>query len=290
MAGTKKWGYPLGIFSVVCRFLVRLFKGRLPMKNLYRSIITLAIVSVSPFAIAEDLAFTPRLTTGYMNYKLEIPSAIPAIFPPQKVKEEVPIIGAGATLSWNRLYLDAYGQISANASDDLILPILNYNKEFDGDVKDYSLTAGVAITDNLSIYVGYKYNKLDSTGNRGSVSSFQADGYFLGASYGWVIQDSGVLALNLAFADLDGTIRFQVPELLIGGLPIDVDETSNAQGLSYGVSWKSNINKNWGYSIAFDANQYNFKDIVDKRSGAVPGEEINQDIFTVRVSVSYLFD
>jgi hypothetical protein len=106
----------------------------------------------------------------------------------------------------------------------------------------------------------------------------------VGASYGWVIQDSGVLALNLAIADLDGNVRFQVP-----GLPIDYDSTSDAQGLSYGVSWRSNINKNWGYSVALDGYQYDFTDVVDKRLGAVSGE-INQDIFTVRVSVSYLFD
>ncbi len=254
------------------------------MKNLHRSIITLAIIGVSPFAIAEDLSFIPRLTTGYMDYKLETPSPLPGIVPSQKFEFSSVLIGAGATLSWNRLYLDAYGQIAPNGSDDLSLPALNYNENFDGDVKDYSLAAGVTITDNFSIYVGYKYNKLDAPSNRGSESSFKADGYFLGASYGWVIQDSGVLALNLAVADLDGTIRFQVP-----GLPIDFDQTSNAQGLSYGISWRSTINKNWGYSIALDGYQYTFKDIVDKKLGAFPGE-INQDIFTVRVSVSYLFD
>ncbi|CDH44796.1 hypothetical protein BN874_1890010 [Candidatus Contendobacter odensis Run_B_J11] len=59
------------------------------------------------------------------------------------------LIGAGTTLSWNHLYLDAYGQIAPNASDDFSVPVLNYNENFDGDLKDYSLAAGVAITDNL---------------------------------------------------------------------------------------------------------------------------------------------
>jgi hypothetical protein len=254
------------------------------MKNSYRSMMALAIACASPVVNAEDLVFSPRLTTGYMDYKLEVPSPLPGIVPSQQFKFNAALIGAGATLSWNRLYLDAYGQISANASDDLNLPIVNYNEKFDGDVTDYSLAAGVAITDNFSIYVGYKYNKLDASGNRGSVSSFKADGYFLGASYGWVIQDSGVLALNLAIADLDGNTYFKVPNL-----PIDLDATSDAQGLSYGISWRSTINKNWGYSIALDGYQYNFTDIVDKRVGAQPGE-INQDIFTLRVSISYLFD
>lgn len=242
------------------------------MKNLYRSITTLAMVCASPFSIAEDLAFTPRLTTGYMDYKLETPSPLPGIVPSQQFKISAALIGAGGTLSWNRLYLDAYGQISSNASDDLNLPTLNYNEKFDGNVTYYSLAAGIAITDNFSIYVGYLYNNLDSSGNRGAESSFTADGYFLGASYGWVIQDLGVLTLNLAVADLDGSNRFKVP-----GLLIDYDSTSDAQGLSYGISWRSTINKNWGYSIALDGYQYNFTDIVDKRLGAVPGE-INQDI------------
>jgi hypothetical protein len=83
---------------------------------------------------------------------------------------------------------------------------------------------------------------------------------------------------------LDGNTYFKVPNL-----PIDLDATSDAQGLSYGISWRSTINKNWGYSIALDGYQYNFTDIVDKRVGAQPGE-INQDIFTLRVSISYLFD
>jgi len=254
------------------------------MRNSYRFIMALAIACASPVVNAEDLVFSPRLTTGYMDYKLEVPILIPGVFASQTFKVNTALIGAGATLSWNRLYLDAYGQISAKASDDLNLPIVNYNEKLDGDVTDYSLAAGVAITDNFSIYVGYKYNKLDASGNRGAVSNFKADGYFLGASYGWVIQDSGVLALNLAVADLDGDIRSQVPVL-----SIDFDQTSNAQGLSYGVSWRSNINKNWGYSVALDGYQYDFKDIVDKRLGALPGE-VNQDIFTLRVSASYLFD
>ena len=254
------------------------------MKNLHCSIITLAIIGVSPFAIAEDLSFIPRLTTGYMDYKLETPSPLPGIVPSQKFEFSSVLIGAGATLSWNHLYLDAYGQIAPNASDDLSLPVLNYNENFDGDVKDYSLAAGVAITDNFSIYVGYKYNKLDVSGNRGANASFKADGYFLGASYGWVIQESGILALNLAIADLDGEINDQIP-----GLSFGTNSTSNAQGLSYGVSWRSTINKNWGYLIALDGYQYTFKDLIDKKLGAQPGE-INQDIFTVRVSVSYLFD
>jgi hypothetical protein len=254
------------------------------MKTYIVPIIAFAIFCISPFAMTDELSFTPRLTTGYMNYKLETPSPVPGIVPSQKYQDNLAIIGAGATLSWNRLYLDAYGQISSNGSDSLSIPILNYSENYDGNVTDYSLAAGVAITDNLSIYVGYKYNKLDLSGNRGAKASFEADGYFLGASYGWVIQEAGVFALNLAFADLDGSLRSQVPNLTI-----DFDQTSNTQGLSYGVSWKSTINKNWGYSIALDGYQYNFKDLVDKQFGAGPGE-INQDIFTVRVSVTYLFD
>lgn len=252
------------------------------MKNLYRSIISLAIASISPFSVAEDLSFIPRLTTGYMNYKLETPSPMPS-FPPNKFEANVAVIGAGATVSWNRLYLDAYGQISSNGSDNYTLSIINYNENIDGNVKDYSLTAGVAVTDNLSVYVGYKYNKMDASGNRGANANFKADGYFIGASYGWVIQESGILALNLAIADLDGNTSTQVPDL-----NIDLNHTSNAQGLSYGVSWKSTVNKNWGYSIALDGYQYTFKDLVGKL-GAFPGE-INQDVFTIRVSLSYLFD
>jgi hypothetical protein len=259
------------------------------MKYLYRSIITLAIAGVSSFAIADELSFTPRLTTGYGNYSLETPSPLPGLVPSQKFKFNGALIGAGGTLSWNRLYLDAYGQISPNVSDDLNFSALNYSEKFDGDVKEYSVAAGVAVTDNFSIYVGYKYNKLDTSGNRGSKSTFKADGYFLGASYGWLIRDLGILALNFAVADLDGDIHFQAPSLSVEGVPqIDFDQTSNAQGLSYGVSWRSSINKNWGYSVAFDGYQYKFDDIVDKRLGAVPGE-IKQDIFTLRVSISYLF-
>jgi hypothetical protein len=244
----------------------------------------LVIVITSPVVNAEDLVFSPRLTTGYMNYELETPSPLPGIVPSQQFKFGVALIGAGATLLWNHLYLDVYGQITSNSSDNLNLPILNYNEKFDGDVNDYSLAAGVVVTDNLSIYMGYKYNKLDASGDKGSESSFKAEGYFLGASYGWIIKDSGVLALNLAIADLDGSTYFKVPNL-----PINLDTTSDAQGLSYGVSWKSAINEDWGYSIALDGYRYNFKDIIDKRLGAQPGE-VKQDIFTLRVSISYLFE
>ena len=255
------------------------------MKNLHRLILAHAIVCVSPCAIAEDLSFLPRLTIGYMNYSLEIPSLFPGVVPTSKFEANTAVIGAGATLSWNRLYLDAYGQTSGKMSDSLSVPILNYNEEYDGYLTDFLLAAGVNITDNFSIYMGYKYDKLDLSGNIGFNSNFQEDGYFLGASYGWVIQGSGVLALNLAVADLDGNLRFQTP-----ALNADFDGTCNARGLSYGISWKSAIIDNWGYSVALNGYQYKFKDIVDKRFDiTIPGE-ILEDMFTVRVSISYLFD
>lgn len=257
------------------------------MKNFHRLTVAFIAISVSPLSIAEDVSFTPRLTTGYMDYKLETPSVMD-VFPSQKYNASAAVVGVGSTLSWNRLYLDVYGQVSAKSSDDLNLPAFNYNEKLDGDVKDFSLAAGVAITDNLSVYIGYKYNKLDASGNRGTESTFKADGYFVGASYGWSIQDLGTLAFNLAIADLDGETHNKMPSLTVPGFTIDFNEKSNAQGLSYGISWNSAIDEHWGYSVALDGHQYKFKDLVDKQIGAHPGE-IQQDIFTVRISVSYLF-
>lgn len=255
------------------------------MKSLYSCLMALTAVFTSLLAnAAENVVFSPRLTTGYINYKLETPPIL-GVAPPQKFKANAALIGVGATVSWNRFYLDLYGQVSDNASDEISLPAFNYEDKFDGNITDYSFAVGAAITDNFSIYTGYKYNKLDSSSNNGSKSIFKVDGYFIGASYGWIIQESSVLTVNLAVADLDGNSYFQVPAVL----PLNFDVISDAQGLSYGVSWKSNINKNWGYSVAFDGNQYRFKDNVDKRLGAYPGD-IKQDIFTVKISVSYLFD
>ncbi|HOW76092.1 MAG TPA: hypothetical protein P5102_13095 [Candidatus Competibacteraceae bacterium] len=252
------------------------------MKNSNRFMIALAIACTSPVVNAEDLVFSPRLTTGYMNYQLKQPAF--DIFPAASFEANAPVIGVGTTLYWNRLYLDVYGQISAEASDTSSIPILGYEEEFTGDRRDFSLALGYSITDNLSFYAGYKYGKTDTSGSIGGQAKFKEDGYFLGASYGWVIQDKGVISLNIAVANLDGDLGYLTPAIGFAS-----NQTSETQGLSYGISWKSTFDKNWGYTIALDGYQYKFKDLVDERLGAVPGE-ISEDMLTARVSISYLFD
>lgn len=258
------------------------------MKNSYRLMMALAIACTTPVVNAEDVLFIPRVTTGYMNYKLELPGPLPGIIPPIKYEENLPVIGLGLTSFINNFYIDIYGQISANGSDTSNIPIVNFEEIYEGRRKDFSLAFGSAITDNLSFYVGYKYGELDTSGNKGGDARFKETGYFLGASYGWNIGNDGILTINLAIADLDGDIFLSPPS----GFPLEqkiYDQTSNTQGLSYGISYKSVINKKWSYSVALDGYQYTFDDIVDKQSGAVSGEA-KEDMFTARVSVSYLFD
>ncbi|MCW8932804.1 MAG: hypothetical protein OQL19_21515 [Gammaproteobacteria bacterium] len=138
-----------------------------------------------------------------------------------------------------------------------------------------------------NVYFGYKNGKSEASGTLGTDLTFEEDGFFIGASYGWVIADAGMLSINAAYADLNGNLKEVPGPSYPTNLAMDAD--SNATGLSYGISWNGNISEKMGYSISFDANDYEFDDLKDNSATLALPDKIEETFYTGKVSISYRF-
>ena len=260
-------------------------------------------------ARADEMTFTPRASLSIASYEFSQTSRPGALaptginnndFPEVKFDVTFKILGVGATFFKNGYYFDLALQKSLEEEDSFTLndpglPGGSFNENFKGDREDSSMTLGRKILDNRgAIYIGYKTGKSEADGNQGQHLSFEEDGFFIGANYSWVIPDSGVISVNLAFADLDGELTedvtnpaFESPAVL--DVPLDINASSDAQGLSYGISWSSRLSNSLSYTIGIDARSYTFDNIVDSNPATITSAEFEETFISTSASLFFLF-
>ena len=117
-------------------------------------------------ADAKKWAFQPRLTTGLMHYEFEYTFTAPdASSSKFQLTDNMPFIGGGAMLAYDRCFADTYFQVSATGKegggteekDESVID--RDNNEFDR--KDYAITLGCLVTKKLSFFTGYRNGKTD---------------------------------------------------------------------------------------------------------------------------------
>lgn len=260
--------------------------------------------------IADKLTFTPRASLSIASYEFTQtarPGALASTginnddFPEVKFDVTFKILGVGGTFFKNGYYFDLALQKSLEEEDSFTLidpglPGGSFNETFKGDREDTSITLGRKILDNRgAIYLGYKTGKSEADGNQGQHLSFEEDGLFIGANYSWVIPGSGVFSVNLAFANLDGDLTEEVtnpafasPAVLDN--PLDTNATSDAQGLSYGISWSSRLSDGLSYSIGLDARSYTFDNVTDVNPATIPSSEFEETFINASFSLFFLLN
>jgi hypothetical protein len=256
--------------------------------------------------MANDISFTPRASISVASYKFtqsERPGALAPSgingddFPKVQFDVTFKILGIGGTFFKNGYYLDLSLQKSMEEEDtftmdDPALPGGSFSETFKGDRKDTAITFGKKILDNRAgIYVGYKNGESQASGNQGQDLSFKEKGFFIGANYAWPISDKGVISANIAFADLEGDLKEDVTNPAFSTLPVplDLDATSDAQGLSYGVSWSSRINENLSYSLGLDSKSYTFDNVKDKNPASITSDKFEEDFISTTFSLYFQF-
>jgi hypothetical protein len=212
------------------------------------------------------------------------------------------ILGVGATLFKSGYYLDLLLQKSLQEKDSftltdpaLPLPGNTFHETFEGDRQDVTLTLGRKILNNQGgVYVGYKSGKSEASGDQGQNLKFEEKGFFIGANYSWPLTAKGVFSVNLAFADLDGDLTEQVtnpafasPAVL--AVPLDINASSDAQGVSYGVSWSAALSDTLSYSLGIDAKSYTFDRVRDENPAVIPSDEFKEKFVSATFSVFFLF-
>ena len=253
---------------------------------------TYLIIGISsPKLLAEELRFIPRGWVGVLDYSFDQSprrGALPdgSDFPKVEFDATLLIAGIGLTTVFDRFYLDLSYQDSSEEEDSF--SGANYVEKFKGDRRDYSTTLGMRILDNrANVYFGYKNGKTSGRGEAGTQLTFEESGFFIGGSYGWVIANKGFLVINLAYADLDGNLKEVPGPRYPSGLSLDAD--SEAEGLSYGISWSGQLSEKTGYSIALDANQYDFENLHDSSATEPLPNKVEETMYTGRISITYRF-
>jgi len=261
------------------------------------------VVISSTSALSADLVFTPRASLSYSQYDFaqsERPNALTGSglstndFPEVTFNVTFKLLGLGGTLSKDGYYFDVFTQTSSEEEDSFSFPPANNFKEtFKGTRSDFAVTFGKKILKNLgAIYIGYKTGKSEADGDQGQSLTFEEKGVFIGGNYAWRI-GSGALVFNIAYADLKGDLNEKVTNAGLVALPIaeplDIDATSDAQGVSYGLSYSANLTKHLNYSFGIDTQKYTFENIKDANPSAIVSDTFTEKFVNTKFTLFYSF-
>lgn len=314
------------------------------------SAIVLSVASLA--ASAEDTStsfswgnviFQPRVYVGYADYDLKSGDFI---FTDQNGRSSIRplemdledhgdlqfsglIGGIGGTVAIRQFFGDFYYQSTpsetAYSSFDSGLENQQGGVKHHGDVEarhqDWALSLGYTITDQWSIFAGYKSGntKWDQTNNWINDSNqkyinkingkFNQNGPFLGTSYSFNI-GPGVLNFKAAYAYLDGTYDTNEGWWFYPNASVDsgaqtfryerkLDGNSNA--FSIGISWTQPVIENLVFSVGANYHRYKF-DLSgsgvnntyfgsDDLHGSleVSGGDLTEELFTLTAAAVYRF-
>ena len=257
---------------------------------------------------ADEITFTPRASLSFASYEFTQsprPNALAGAgltindFPEVKFDVTFKILGIGGTFISGDYYLDLALSKSLEEEDsfsltdpNLPLPDNTFKETFKGDRSDSSITLGRKfLNQRAALYLGYKTGESQADGNQGQSLSFEEEGFFIGANYAWIVAGKGAVSVNLAYADLDGDLVEEVtnPAFSTVTVPLDTDASSNAQGLSYGITWSARLNDSLSYSVGLDARKYTFEDVKDVNPTAIPSDEFEEKFLETNFKLYFLF-
>lgn len=310
------------------------------------SMLVLSTVSVS--AAAEDFSwgnvdFQPRAYVGYADYELKsgifnIDLTYPngsqkSVTGPatidlsgrNKLQFSGLIWGVGGTVASGQFFSDLYYQSTADitaysGTEQIIDSSYNQNlSDVNAQHADWAISLGYRITDQWSVFAGYKYGKTEwdqtfrqnalppdsSLLANGSVDGeFKQDGPFIGTAYSFVI-GPGALTFKAAYAYLDGTYTWNSPEVVYTSEGPVADTllwklNGNSNAYSLGVSWTQSLTDNLGVSVGANYHNYKFDlsggeaqaTLVGNTpilSGQVSGGTLTEELFTLTASLLYTF-
>jgi hypothetical protein len=240
---------------------------------------TFAVLLATP-SVAAELTVEPRLAAGVSYYELDIDGEVVAgnnSVDNIEFSDWMYLVGGGLTLSYDRVFVDLYGQYSFDGDDDLDLDVVagglsaNLAQDVEFDRVETALTVGYRITDQLATFVGYRYADVnfDGSGSLGVVSAdfstdFKQKGPFIGAGY--VIPKTifgGVFVANAAVAYLDGDLENRL-DTSVQVDNVEFDINGDAIGINAGASWVTPLTDQLKLVLGADVAQYSFKDDDDR--------------------------
>jgi hypothetical protein len=280
------------------------------MKALLSAVFVVGLMGFNSLSVAsDDMGLVPRFSFGLVPYdfkqpKRTLPDAFEAAmggpFPETHFNVVFTTFGVGGTYFFDRFYLDGYVQTSLEANDStpadlkektlfytsIVDGTQGYSEVFSGNRNDIQVTVGTRVTNNLSVYGGYKKGDSEADGTEGSKIDFTENGMFFGMTVGWIILNKGVFSVNGALANLTAKLITKAPAAFGGALDLN-DESSSSSGMSWGFSWRSRLTDDIGYTLAYDINRYEYGGVTDANKEDI--EDFEETFHNIRASASYSF-
>lgn len=232
------------------------------------------------------------------------------------------LYGVGGTLGYRRFFGDLYYQSTLNetvySSFEKQYPDQELSQYFGGvnaRHADWALSLGYMITDQWSVFAGYKSGntKWDQSSQINSMLGskslreqgnlnveFEQDGPFLGASYSLLI-GPGALTFKAAYAYLNGTYKWDLSTVEYENtVPVPLTQFINLDGnsnaYSFGVSWTQSLTDNLGISFGANYHWYEFDmsgtssvSGQNLRTVELSGGSLTENLFTIAASLLYRF-
>ena len=240
-------------------------------KKILAAMLALPCFFVAENGFALDVGFVPRAAVGYTYYSFEWTEQQPPDSKNTLADLNVNLMTGtlGGTMTFDKLYFDAYIQQSTTGSDDYLIDGHAYPVDWDVDILDYALTLGFNVWRTMAVYGGWKGHETTLEGTevgRTWDAEFDTNGWFTGLSYGIPIGESNMLSFNIAYAWLEGDIEnHQIYDGRYYSRPAGTTRdfranNGDADGFTLGASWKGYITDALSYTLSGDWYDYSYED------------------------------
>ena len=262
--------------------------------------------------VADDFRFETKIASGFINYDYsdtligatstytntqgEVIERKLSSGEKNLLVDNIPFVGIGAAIRWNRWVGDVYMQRSSKGQDQYLdVGVGSYaDKSF--RFTDYSAAISYEIFSNLSLSVGYKRSTLESTERLASSSAstdipklvglqkFTTYGPSVGSSYNWRLNEDMSIGLGVSYGWLKGE---REERSIVDSVP------SPTSGISFGLSFNHKIPRShFKYSISLDGYKYDTKSETNQQLGSsvlTSTYEIEQSLNTLKATLIYEF-
>ncbi len=255
------------------------------MKNGIKLGLLVSGIVFAPSVFAEQVQVKPYANLGLQKYEFTIvdPNG------PDESETEVAdsnylAVGGGVTVSNGSLYGDL------NLSTSVAAELESADGDADFTRYDISFAMGYLLEGGFSVFGGYKIgtSEMSEFSNDASIPDieFKADGFFIGASQGWNVDETTLLSFSLAAALMKGHYTWE--NETINKVKVESDSTV---GVSAGLSMSKLINDNLSLTGSFKYQSYTYSDFDGEFAGSIfteelAGLEVDEDILTFGVTLS----
>lgn len=262
-------------------------------------VLVTAMSLATPLAAAEQ-KMEPRLAVGASYYDLDLDGEIVVgsdSVDNVEFSDWLYLVGGGLTFSYDRFFVDLYGQYSFDGDDDINLEVVaggvavdNLAQDVEFDRVETALTVGYRITDQFATFVGFRYAdvEFDGSGSLGAVDAdfstdFNQKGPFIGAGYAVPKTIfNGAFVANAAVAYLDGKLENKL-DVSAPLNDVEFDINGDAIGINVGANWVTPLTSKLKLVIGADVSRYSFKDDDDET-------DFDELITRLRTELRYSFD